>query len=260
MAARWKAYAPNTILKAVEVQDLADNGVIQLDTAADLASADLVNANVVYVVAEAKPYVRQAAGVGADKWQVFSGGLPGLGGWAYDTATTGSPTKHEYTDADGNDWTAYEWTGDGSCTTTDGLADTFMISAGGSAADFGAGNTLQGAGGRVREGLQRFTSGAHPIVIGLPVAINDLGRPSSIGTFSTGYSSLAFGGSGASGGPMPGVAEGLHTSITGTDIDYGREGRHPSGMRPNKGDGGATGQTGTAGIVIIRVPRANAKA
>ena len=70
MALRWKAFAPNTILKAVEIQDIADNGVVQLDTAADLADADLVNANMVYVTGENKPYVRNAAGVGADKWEI----------------------------------------------------------------------------------------------------------------------------------------------------------------------------------------------
>ena len=143
MAIRWKAYAPNTILKAVEVQDLADNGVIQLDTAADLASADLVNANVVYVAAESKPYVRQAPGVGADKWQVFSGGLSGLGGWAEFTSTTGSPTKHEYTDADGNAMTMYVFTGDGTFTSTDGVVSVQAFGGGGG----GAGRVAEYGGG-----------------------------------------------------------------------------------------------------------------
>ena len=255
MALRWKAYAPNTILKAVEVQDLADNGVIQLDTAADLASADLVNANVVYVVAEAKPYVRQAAGVGADKWQVFSGGLSGLGGWADITATTGSPTKHEYTDSDGNDWTAYEFTGDGTITTTDGVADCLVV--GGGAKSYAA--SSEGSGGGVMIGLQASPSGTHTVTVGVGGNSPRDGSGSQflaqIGSASSDNANSKGAGAVNSTKGIPEYWQGVHSSITGTDIEYGAGNR--AGLTT---PGCASNGTGHDGVVIIRVPRPNAKA
>ena len=101
MALRWKAFAPNTILKAVEIQDITDNGVVQLDTAADLADADLVNANATYVTAEHKIYQRVASGVGADKWQVFLGGGKSLQVVRATDTTNRSTTSTSYVDATG---------------------------------------------------------------------------------------------------------------------------------------------------------------
>ena len=273
MALRFKAYAPNTILKAVDVQDLADNGLVQIDTAADLDDADLVNVNMVYVVAEAKPYVRQAAGVGADKWQVFSGGLSGLGGWAEITATTGSPTKHEYTDADGNDWTAYEFTGDGTITNTAGLMDCMIISGGA----FGTAS-YSGAGGRTITGTQLV-----PAHVGETVVVGAGGTNSmyygtasgfgAIGVTKTATSPQALGGAGGY-QKVPGAVESgnqanddsncadisspLTSSITGAPQTYGMASR--SAPRPNRGDGGTRNNSGSSGVVIVRVPRANAKA
>ena len=300
MALRWKAYAPNTILKAVEVQDLADNGVVQVDAAADLASADLVNANVTFVTAEHKVYTRVAAGIGADKWKVFSGGLPGLGGWAEITATTGSPTKHEYTDANGNDWTAYEWTGDGTTTTTEGLVDVLLVGAGGervasSTASMNSGGRSEaGTAGGLVIGVWQVTAGSHPIVVG---TVSTPPTPSTSTTFAgvvlpaTGGRNAGNGNRGSSAlesvNGFGNGAAGYKSSITGTEIEYGRGGylgssasdgwtgsdTVPTEMPPTAGThgwggsvfpydsaGGGHGEPATPGVVIIRVPRANAKA
>lgn len=56
------------------MNDVSNNGVIQVDTAADLADASLADANIVFVVDEMTPYKRNAEGIGEDKWSVFSGG------------------------------------------------------------------------------------------------------------------------------------------------------------------------------------------
>ena len=137
MALRWKAFAPNTILKAVEIQDITDNGVVQLDTAADLADADLVNANATYVTAEHKIYQRVASGVGADKWQVFSSGIG--------AAAISSPAPSgRYTDVDGT-WDYYEFTASGSLTLDrGGFADVLVVGGGGGG---GIAPSAGGAGG-----------------------------------------------------------------------------------------------------------------
>ena len=262
MALRWKAYAPNTILKAVEVQDLADNGVIQLDTAADLASADLVNANVVYVVAEAKPYVRQAAGVGADKWQVFSGGLTGLGGWADITATTGSPTKHDYTDSDGNDWTAYEFTGDGTVTTDGGVVEALLV--GGGASAYGTGPQgdaqTQGQPGNVWLGLAKMNAGAQVVHVGNAGTVNgagnSVGQSSRLFDYETGIVTWGHMGTGR-GATQYNDSRGITSSITGTAKEYASG--HPKNP-DNPGRAGDGPNPGTRGVVIVRVPRSNAKA
>jgi len=71
-----------------------------------------------------------------DKWIEIGAsapGLPGVGGWATITAVSGTYTqpRYEYTDADGMDWIAYEWTDDGTITTSDGLVDALIVGAGG---------------------------------------------------------------------------------------------------------------------------------
>lgn len=68
MAIRHKVFTPNTVFKAAEANDLANNGVIQVGTLIDLDSPDMVNANLAYVVDEKSLRMRIAAGVGKDKW------------------------------------------------------------------------------------------------------------------------------------------------------------------------------------------------
>ena len=65
----------------------------------------------------------------ADEWVNLETGanggeLPGIGGWCQTLlAVTGLGTKYEYT-SDGQDWSAWEWTTDGSVTVSGGLVDT----------------------------------------------------------------------------------------------------------------------------------------
>jgi hypothetical protein len=197
------------------------------------------------------------------KWSSFSGGLTGLGGWADVTATTGSPTKHAYTDANGYAWVAYEWTAAGSITATPGLLECFLIS-GGSGGD----GVSQGAGGRVAEGLYRTTlTTAQAIVVGSAGSVGGgAGSRSYVANVvSTGYSSGYWGGAGAfiasqSGAPdlSQGAAHaGWPSSITGVSVDYGQVSATP---RANRGDGSVGAIPGSTGVVIVRVPADNAKA
>lgn len=254
MAIRWKSYAPNTVLKAVEVQDLADNGVLQIDTVTDLDDANLVNANVVFVVAEHKLYTRVAPGVGADKWSVFSPGLSGLGGWADVTATTGNPTKHEYTDADGNDWTAYEWTGDGTVTTTGGLMDCLVVAGGAS----GAPGAWAG-GGAFIAGIHNFTSAALTVKVGAGATAPGTNAGwSQLGDYKpAGPTTCSSGGGQYIGYPGDSPADGFPSSITGAAKTY-TQSNMPA--PPANTGSGSNGPPGASGVVIVRVPRDHALA
>jgi hypothetical protein len=79
MALRWKNFVPNTPLKAAEQNDLANNGCVQIDTAADLDDPNLAAVNVTFTQDTLTLYRRTAPGVGADKWAEASasGGLLG---------------------------------------------------------------------------------------------------------------------------------------------------------------------------------------
>ena len=188
-------------------------------------------------------------------------GLPGLGGWADITTATGNPTKHAYKDAAGVDWVAYEWTSSGSCTTTEGLVDSLLVGGGAGAYN---GNT-RGDAGRFLSGIRQIPSGSHIVTVGpggSPANVGNenalLGLASSIGSYATGVVS-AGGGQGA-GSTATDIYAGMPSSITGVLVEYA-QGNLPS-PRPNKGDGGTppSGPAGSSGCVIVRVPRANAKA
>jgi len=94
--------------------------------------------------------------------------LPGIGGWADITAVTGNPAKNTYKDANGVDWTVYEWattTGadnnkNGSVTTTKGLVDILVCSQGGNSQSIPG----YGSGGEVRDDVALFPAGTHTII------------------------------------------------------------------------------------------------
>ena len=69
MTIRHNTFAPSDILYASQVNEMSDNGVIQVDDAAELADASLEHANLAYVVSTFTLYYRKAAGVGVDKWE-----------------------------------------------------------------------------------------------------------------------------------------------------------------------------------------------
>ena len=189
-------------------------------------------------------------------WQAFSSGLSGLGGWANITATTGSPTKHEYTDADGNDWTAYEWTGDGTVTTSDGLVDALVISGG----SIGA---THPQGGRITYGIDKL-SGVIPVVVDGPGGSSAGGRLGDIKVPSIGGANQAANviGAGGYGTTSSDKVNGVLSDITGSPVEYGTaltSGANTPVVNGNLGPAGP-GSANREGTVIVRVPRSNAKA
>ena len=68
MSLRHKLFSQNTVLAAADLTNVANNGVVQIATTADLDNADLANVNVVYVVSETKLRVRKSAGLGIAHW------------------------------------------------------------------------------------------------------------------------------------------------------------------------------------------------
>ena len=190
------------------------------------------------------------------------GGLPGIGGWAEITATTGSPTKHEYTDADGNDWTAYEWTGDGSVTTSGGLVDILMLGG-------GSGNSVNtGNSGGLHHGISVLPTGSSPVVVGVAGttgAGNAGGGKSVIGPYVAHGAGLAYSVENAVGVYGEKYVGGSTDHLKGIDIDFIGTGVLPYGYalttdrRANSGSSWDN-YFASAGVVIVRVPRVNAKA
>jgi hypothetical protein len=192
---------------------------------------------------------------------VFVPWKQGIQNWATVTAVTGSPTSGSYTDADGVEWKYYKWTSSGSVTTTAGIVDVFVISQGG-----GAYSGQAGAGGRFRDGIQSLSSGTHTVQVGGTSSIaNHVGDWSGIGSIKSGMSPVAYGGNkdGAStdgAQATTGYHRGFTSSITGSAVEYGREGRAGS-SRANTGDGDSTNNPSVGtGVAILRVPSTFAQA
>lgn len=203
-----------------------------------------------YATDERKFYGRISVGVGAAHFVPFESGLEGLGGWADVTATTGTPTKHEYTDASGFDWTAYEFKANGSITTTEGLVDVLIVAQGGG----GDPDGRYGTGGQVIPSVTKLPAGTAAVTVGT-TGNHQRGAPSSLGTLLAGGGVISY---------VPGSAPaGVHSSITGSDIAYGADSTATSPTsHPGLGHGGKGGTSalGATGTVIIRVPKSNAKA
>ena len=89
MTIRTHEFVPNSILTAAQMNDVGNNGVIQVSTATDLADASLVDANVAFVVDEMKLYQRTAAGIGEGFWEPFSG----AGGGFSPASIIGNPSR-----------------------------------------------------------------------------------------------------------------------------------------------------------------------
>jgi hypothetical protein len=189
-------------------------------------------------------------------------GLPGLAGWADITTVTGSPKKYEYTDAQGFDWTAYEWVADGNLTVTEGLVDALIVGG-------GVSNPGEWAeGGDVFEGIMLLSAGVTNVLVGggaRPIG-SQFGKVIArsgtqtvmplvlpMGAGARAYS--GFPGAYTPGVVDPALANGVHSPITGVDVEYGKSHVGTPGVNP--GDGGSVGKPG---VVIVRVPRANAKA
>jgi len=170
-------------------------------------------------------------------------GLKGLGGWADVTAVTGNPTKHEYTDAAGFDWTAYQWTSSGNATLTKGLVETLVVGAGGGGTNdtnAGAGSRPAGGnGGQVIYGVYSMSAGTAAITVGT-TALDQIGGSSSLAGLYTAAQGGSRGpgmeGAAGAGGqatdPTPGVGmstptlggPGIVIGITGSNEEYGKGG------------------------------------
>lgn len=70
MALRFKIFQPNQPLKAAEINDVAGNGVVEINAEADLNNADLAEVNVVYRTDLTKLQIRKQAGTGVDRWSL----------------------------------------------------------------------------------------------------------------------------------------------------------------------------------------------
>jgi hypothetical protein len=193
--------------------------------------------------------------------------------WATVTAVTGSPTQHDYTDAQGTDWTAYEFTGAGTMTHTEGLVDVLVVNSG--AMSYGG---TGGNAGQVLAGIQTVSATTdRAIVVGTGVD-RAATTGSAFGELSPGprpyYSASGPCYSGGSG--YQGLSQGTTTqgpgfvsSITGTSREFSRAFAVANGgnlANYEYGDGGQKNstnpgnQTAKQGVVIVRVPSTFAQA
>lgn len=160
--------------------------------------------------------------------------LPGVGGWATVTATTGSPTTATYTDASGVSWKYYQWTGAGSVTVTAGVVDALVV--GGGSGNFGS---YPGNGGYVRDGLHALSAGTSTVTVG------SAGNGSTLGSLSSAGAAVAYTGNQ--------TYASVSSAITGSSVTYSLGSGSTYGS-------GQTAASGIQGTVIIRVPVAYAQA
>ncbi len=190
------------------------------------------------------------------------GQIPGLGGWATVQSITGSAgTRYTYNDGV-MDWVAYEFTDDGTLTKSEGLADVLLISGGsGYHSQWANGGDLDvqpGGGGDAVSGIHNVGLGALTVTVGSGGPANNYpwgtpGAASVLGSLETRCGRLY-------GMNSNGLNDPITSSITGVSETYA-EGGFSKPSSSGRGDGAkSSGQSGTSGIVVIRVPAANAKA
>lgn len=180
-------------------------------------------------------------------------GLEGIPGWAEISAVTGNPKRYDYT-ADGVEWAAFEWTADGSVTTSGGLVDCLVV-AGGASGGAGAWS----GGGAFITGIQSFAAGALTVGVGTGAPAPGVnGGWSQLGDFKpAGPTTTSTDAGQYIGYPGDNPAAGFNSSITGVSHTYSRSNRPD--IRANSGDG-SNGGPGAAGTVIIRTPASNVTA
>ena len=185
------------------------------------------------------------------------GALPGLGTWAQVTSVTGMPNRYTY-----GDWVAFEWTQDGSVTTqAGGLVDALVVGAGGHGSADAGSPARYGQGGTVVPGVIKIGV-SETVTVGLQDPSwggGSVGKPSRLAdtlAVGRGWGGVGAGWTGSGDPTVNGSEVGLESSITGQPEDYGR-GRQGS-PRANKGDGGGQSTPGSDGVVIVRVPAAQA--
>ena len=67
---RYPNFIPNDILKVNDLTDTAENGIIQINTIAELADLN-ANVNMAFCLEDFECYKRIKLGVGADCFEVF---------------------------------------------------------------------------------------------------------------------------------------------------------------------------------------------
>ena len=188
--------------------------------------------------------------------------IPGVGGWATITAVTGDYTKYPYNDGV-MDWVAYEWTGDGTLQTSGGLVDALVVGGGGPAMS----TTGWGGGGYLVSGLRTVPTTAD-ITIGqgggkanwdTSDALTK-GRETSLGNIKAGGGGHSFAGptgDGTNSEPWNGF---YSTIVDGsTSVLYAPNGKSTVAA-PGRGSNNPSSRAGQPGVVIVRVPAANATA
>lgn len=206
-----------------------------------------------------------------------SGGIEGFGDWADITGVTGT-SGNRYIYNDGMDWVAYEWTANGTLTTSDGLVDLVLVGPGGGNRTASPG----GSGGQIIYGLNKLNEGQHQVTVGA-YSSNATTQTMIEGPTNLRSGRAVFGGNNSLGTYRPSDSDltagkgAFFSYITGSKVYYGiaedSSGSKPNNpeypqakpARPNKGDGGGYGasswnRAGTGGCLIVRVPAANAKA
>lgn len=204
--------------------------------------------------------------------------------------TTGSPNTGSFTDANGFAWDWYEFTGNGSITFSgDGYADILVVGGGGASKN-DSGYAGGGGAGAVRYGLQFVDATSYSITIGaggsgtINIIAANAGSDSSFGSLvrapggQGGLGSDAVGNlllvSGTGTGPgivlydvspttrAGGGSSGASNNYDGTTLNYKNSsitygvGGHSSTPVANTGSGGdfdLTNDSGTDGVVIVRV-------
>ena len=207
------------------------------------------------------------------------GVLPGIGGWAEITTIEGTGTKYEYT-ADGLDWSAWEFTEDGSFTvgSEDGLVEFLLVSS----ATRHSGSS-GGKGGAVLAGLEMMTAGSITTVnVGKTADAASYGAAngSSPSFLTHDHGEVLFAGSvgdwsapfHSGNGGIQQDGTGVYSGIFGTVRGFGggaTANGKPYGVDPAVDNSGAAsmdnsqswpnGASQNNGVVGIRVPKLNDK-
>ena len=172
------------------------------------------------------------------------GELPGIGGWATIKEVSGDYEKHP----DG-DWVAYEFKDNGTITTSGGIVDALLVGGGSYRT-----SVPRFCGGRVNEGLLLIGE-SHTITVGKGQQTQSAtwGSGSAIsGVIEQGPVPYPATGNYADAGTAPNG--GVISNITGSEVNYAA---HSLGT-----PGGSTAvndSAGLDGVVVIRVPAANAQ-
>lgn len=286
MTVRHRTWTPGDQLKATDMNDLANNGAVQVDTIAELATlfSTQANVNVAFCLEDMQIYTR-----GASEFVIAT-----LGSVSYAVFDEGSSTGATFstlTNPDGDDidyrLATFDVVGAATLAVQDeGLVEITAVG-GGANGSSGGGFIAGGGGGDVRYGTYNLTAGTHNIQVGQGNVGNIVGTAASYvenvlysgggksGSYASGppgASNVASAGSGALGGQGAtvwgigtssaigggaggtlygaGANSGVPSSITGTSVEYGMGGS--SGVLANYGNGGYSPAAGQQGVVYVR--------